>query len=163
MITPKYGLKYFIHRRLAVRLLIGGTLIAAILSMVTYLTRYDDIGQAATIHALNGIERLRVRVRAIGEEPGHTLASAIQSALDEEPKYRIISRYGHFVYARFYTPDGETLAHRTIAGGPEPTQLEDFLQQSPLQYPALDDPWREATQIGERPYIHLVIAIADSA
>jgi len=163
MITPKYGLKYFIHRKLAVRLLIGGTLIAAILSMVTYLTRYDDIGQAATVHAINGIERFRVRVRAIGEKPGHTLASAIQKALDEEPKYRIISRYGNFVYARFYTPDGETLAHRVIAGGPSPAQLENFLQQSALHFPALDEPWRETTQIGERPYIHLVIAIADSA
>ena len=163
MITPRYGLKYFIHRRLSVRLLIGGTVIAAILSMATYLTRYDDIGQAATIHAINGIERLRVRVRAIGDEPGHTLASAIQKALDEEPKYRIISRYGHFVYARFYTPAGEILAHRAIAGVPEPARLENFLQPSPLQFPALGEPWREATQIGERPYIHLVIAIADSA
>ena len=163
MITPQYGLKYFIHRRLAVRLLIGGTIIATLLSMATYLTRFDDIGQAAIIHAINGIEQLRVRVRSIGAEPGHTLATAIQQALDENPDNRIISRYGHFVFARFYTPDGNTIAHRAIAENPEPEQLENFLQQSKLQFPALDNPWHSATHIGERPYIHLVIAIADGA
>ena len=110
MFTPEYGLKSFVHRTLALRLLIGGSLIAILLSMATYLTRYDNIGEAAIIHAVNSIERLRVRVRAIGAEPGNTPATAIQQALDEVPDYRVISRYGQFVYARFYTPDGATLA-----------------------------------------------------
>ncbi len=143
------------------RLLIGGSLIAILLSMATYLTRYDDIGQAAIIHAVNAIERLRVRVRAIGAEPGNTLATAIQQALDEVPDYRVISRYGHFVYGRFYTPDGKTLAHSSMPGGPEPTQLNNFLEQSSLHFPGLDEPWRDTIQINGRPYIHVAIAIAD--
>ena len=163
MITPQYGLKSFIHRTLAVRLLIGGIIIATILSMATYLTRYDDIGQAAIIHAINGIERLKVRVGSIQDLSGNTLAAAIQKALDEEPDYRVISRYGHFVYARFYTPDSKTLAHGVMAGGPEPAQLENFLQQSSLHFPNLDEPWLEAIHINDRPYIHVVIAIPDSA
>jgi putative nucleotidyltransferase with HDIG domain len=161
MFTPEYGLKSFVHRTLALRLLIGGSLIAILLSMATYLTRYDDIGEAAIIHAVNSIERLRVRVRAIGAEPGNTLATAIQQALDEVPDYRVISRYGQFVYARFYTPDGEILAHSSLPGGPEPEQLDKFLQQSPLHFPAQDEPWRDTIQIGGRPYIQVVIAIAD--
>jgi len=120
MIAPQYGLTSFIHRKLAMRLLIGGTIIATILGMAAYLTRYDDIGQAAIIHAINGIERLKVRVRSIRTVPGNTLATAIQQALDEEPDYRVISRYGHFVYVRFYTPDSKTLAQSLMEGGPEP-------------------------------------------
>jgi hypothetical protein len=92
MLTPAYGLKSFVHRTLTLRLLIGGSLIAILLGMTTYLTRYDDIGEAAIIHAVNAIERLRVRVRAIGAEPGNTPATAIQQALDEMPDYRVISR-----------------------------------------------------------------------
>lgn len=163
MITPQYGLKSFIHRTLAVRLLIGGIIIATILSMVTYLTRYDDIGQAAIIHAINGIERLKVRVRSIQDQSAITLAKAIQQALHEEPDYLVISRYGRYVYARFYTPDSKILAHGVMAGGPEPSQLESYLQQSSLHFPNLDEPWREAIHISDRPYIHVVIAIPDSA
>ena len=107
MTTAQYGLKYFIHRRLAVRLLIGGTLIATLLGMATYLTRYDDIGQTAIFHAINGIERLRLRVSEIVEESGDSIAAAIQQGLDENSGDRIISRYGQFVSARFYT-------HRTV-------------------------------------------------
>jgi putative nucleotidyltransferase with HDIG domain len=161
MLTPAYGLKSFVHRTLALRLLIGGGLIAILLSMATYLTRYDDIGEAAIIHAVNSIERLRVRVRAIGAEPGNTPATAIQQALDEVPDYRVISRYGQFVYARFYTPDGATLAHSSLPGGPEPTLLDNFLQQSSLRFPNLDEPWHDTIQIGGRPYIQVAIAIAD--
>ena len=161
MFTPEYGLKSFVHRTLALRLLIGGSLIAILLSMATYLNRYDDIGQAAIIHAVNSIERLRIRVRAIGAEPGNTLATAIQQALDEVPDYRVISRYGQFVYARFYSPDGTTLAHSSLPGGPEPAQLDKFLQQSSLRFPAQDEPWHDTIQVGERPYIQVAIAIAD--
>ena len=163
MIRPQYGLKSFVHRTLAGRLLIGSIIIATILSMVTYLARYDDIGQAAIIHATNGIEQLKMRVRSIQEISGTTLPNAIQKALDEKPDYRIISRYGHFVYARFYTPDSKTLAHGVVAGGPEPAQLESFLQQSSLHFPDLNTPWREVIHINDRPYIHVVIAIPDSA
>jgi HD-GYP domain-containing protein (c-di-GMP phosphodiesterase class II) len=161
MFTPEYGLKSFVHRTLALRLLIGGSLIAILLSMATYLTRYDDIGQAAIVHAVNSIERLRVRVRAIGAEPGNTPATAIQQALDEVPEYRVISRYGQFVYARFYTPDGATLAHSSLPGGPEPAKLDSFLDQSSLRFPALDEPWHDTIQIDERPYIQIAIAVAD--
>jgi len=163
MYTPQYGLKSFVHRTLAMRLLIGGIIIATILGTATYLTRYDDIGQAAIIHAINGIERLKVRVRSIQDKSDNTLAKAIQKALHEEPDYRVISRYGHFVYARFFTSDSKTLAHGIVAGGPEPAQLESFLQQSSLHFPKLDTPWREAIHINDRPYIHVVIAIPDSA
>ncbi len=142
-LAPEYGLKSFVHRTLALRLLIGGSLIAILLGMSTYLTRYDDIGQAAIIHAANSIERLRVRVRTIGAESGNTLATAIQKALDEVPDYRVISGYGEFVYARFYTPDGEILAQSNLPDGPEPVQLDKFLQQSLLRFPAQDEPWRD--------------------
>ena len=161
MASPQYGLKSFVHRTLALRLLIGGSLIAILLSMVTYLTRYDDIGEAAIIHAQNSIERLRVRVRSIAAESGTTPAAVIQQALDEVPDYRVISRYGQFVYARFYTPDGETLAQNSMPDGPEPTLLDNFLQQSTLRFPARDKPWRDTVEIGERPYIQVAIAIVD--
>jgi putative nucleotidyltransferase with HDIG domain len=163
MTAPQYGLKSFIHRALAKRLLIGGIIIATVLSMATYLTRYDDIGQTAIIHAINGIERLKVRVRSIQDGSENTLAKAIQNALDEEPDYRLISRYGHFVYARFYTPESKTLAHAVMASGPERAQLETFLQQSPLHFPTLEEPWHETIRISDQPYIHVVIAIPDSA
>lgn len=160
-LAPEYGLKSFVHRTLALRLLIGGSLIAILLSMTTYLARYDDIGQAAIIHAVNSIERLRVRVRAIAAEPGNTLATAIQQALDEVPDYRVISRYGQFVYARFYTVDGTTLAHSSLPGGPEPAQLDNFLQQSSLRFPAQGEPWHDTIQIDGRPYIQVALAVAD--
>ena len=161
MVSPQYGLKSFVHRTLALRLLIGGSLIAILLSMVTYLTRYDDIGEAAIIHAQNSIERLRVRVQAIAAESGKTPATVIQQALDEVPDYRVISRYGQFVYARFYTPDGATLAQGSMPDAPEPTLLDNFLQQSTLRFPAQDEPWRDTVEIGGRPYIQVAIAIAD--
>jgi len=163
MNTAQYGLKYFIHRRLAVRLLIGGTLIATLLGMATYLTRYDDIGQTAIFHAINGIERLRLRVSEIVEESGDSIAAAIQQGLDENSSDRIISRYGQFVLARFYTPDGNILAHRSLPGESESVQLDEFIQQTPSLFPALDEPWHETIHMDERPYIHVVIAIADSA
>lgn len=163
MKTPRYGLKSFIHRKLAVRLLLGGTFIAAVLSIATYLTRYDDIGDTAITHAINSIEQLKVRVRAIRKDTGSTLVTAIQRALDEGPSYRIISPYGHFVYAHFYTPDGNTLADRAIAGETERLRFKNFLQKSQLRFPSLEEPWRERTYIGDRPYIHVVIPITDNA
>ena len=39
--------------------------------------------------------------------------------------------------------------------------FEKFLQQSALQFPALDNPWSESIRINDRPYIHLVLAVAD--
>ena len=160
--TPQYGLKSFVHRRLAVRLLIGGTAIAALLSVVTYLTRFDDIGQAATIHAINGIEQLRVRVRSNASQSDSSLAKIVQQALDEEPEYQVISSYGTFVYARFYTPDSNILAQRSLADGPEATPLGNFINRSELNFPDLGDPKHESIRLGERPYIHVVVAIADS-
>lgn len=161
MMTPHYGLKAFVHRTLTVRLLLGGAIIAAILSTVTYLTRYDDIGDAAIINALNSIEELRLRVRKHLDIPGNTLAMAIQQGLDEGPEHHLVSRHGHFVFARFYSPDSKTLAQSVADDAREPARLEDFIQQSTLQFPQLGEPWREAVTIGERPYIHVVIAIAN--
>jgi putative nucleotidyltransferase with HDIG domain len=163
MAGSKYELKSFVRRTLAVRLLIGCAGIATVFGMATYLTRYDIIGQDAIFHAINGVERLRARVRVIGNEPDITLAGAIQRALDEEPDHRVVSRHGRFVFARFYTPDGAALAQRAEPNGLVPAQLDGFLSRSALHFPALDEPWKASTDIGGRPYIHVVLAIPNRA
>jgi len=161
MPAKQYGLKSVIHRTLARRLLLGGIFIAAVFSTTTYLARFDDIGEAAIVHAINGVEQLRVRVRSIEETAGTALAKAIQQALVEEPDYRVVSRFGHFSYARFYTPDGQTLAQAATDSSADTAPFENLLQQSSLQFPALDHPWSESIRINDRPYIRLVLAVAD--
>ncbi len=163
MKTHQYGLKSFIHRKLIVRLFLGGTLISVIIGMTIYITRYDYIGDAAIAHAINGIEQLKLRVRIIRQETGSTLMAATQQALDEGPSYRVISPYGQFVYAHFYTPDGNTLAKRAISEEKKEILFENFLQQSQLRFPGFEEPWRKSIDIGGRPYIHVVIPITDSA
>jgi len=161
MAESRYGLRTFVRRTLAVRLLIGCIVIATAFGAAAYLTRYDVIGQDAIIHAINGVERLKARVRVLGAEPGMTLAAATQRALDENPEQQVVSRHGRFVFARFLAPDGAILAQRLLPGGPEPGQLESFLRQSPPRFPALDEPRSAATEIGGRPYIHVMLAIPD--
>ena len=162
MKTHQYGLKSFIHRKLIGRLLLGGTLIAVILGTTIYFTRHDYVGDAAITHAINSIEQLKLRVRLIRQETGGTLTAATQQALDEGPSYRVISPYGHFVYGHFYTPDGNTLAERAIAEQTKQIQFKNFLQASQLHFPELDETWRNRIDIDGRPYIHVVIPIADS-
>jgi len=161
MPPSQFGLKSVVHRTLARRLLLGGIIIAAVFSATTYLARFDDIGEAAIVHAINGVERLRVRVNSITENSGKTLAEAIQLALVEDPDYQVISRFGYFTYARFYTPDGNSLAQAAMDRKADTAPFEKFLQQSALQFPALDNPWSESIRINDRPYIHLVLAVAD--
>jgi len=161
MAHTHYGLNSFVHRTLAIRLLIGCTVIATMFGMATYLTRYDAMGEDAVTHAINAIERLKARVRSISSEPGATLPAAIQRALDEMPDYRVVSRHGHFVYARFYTPQGATLAQHAEAGGLEPAQIKTFHQESPLRFPTLDEPWSAAVDINGRPYLHIAMAVPD--
>jgi HD-GYP domain-containing protein (c-di-GMP phosphodiesterase class II) len=157
----QYGLKAFVHRALALRLLIGCVGIAALFGAGAYLTRYNVIGQDVVTHANNATERLRARVRVIAQEPGTALEAAIQRALDEEPDYRVFSRHGQFVFARFYAADGSILGQRLEAGGPQPGQIETFLEQSPLRFPAADEPWSETVDIGGRPHIHVALAVPD--
>ena len=161
MAGSQYGLKAFVHRALAVRLLIGCVAIAALFGAGAYLTRYDVIGQDAVSHAINGVERLKARVRVIVQEPGTTLEAAIRRALDEEPDYRLVSRHGRFVFTRFYSPGGTILAQRAEAGAPPPAQLEAFLAQAPPRFPAADEPWSATADIGGRPHIHVALAIFD--
>ena len=162
MDTQSYGLKSFIHRKLAVRLLLGGLLIASVLSAATYFARYEHIGEAASIHAINAIEQLKVRIRNIKKEPGITLSTATQQALNEDPDYRVTSKYGHFVYARFYTPDRTPIAERAYVDESHSFKLEDFMQQSQLYLPKMGQPWNKKIDIGDQSYIHVVIPIANS-
>jgi HD-GYP domain-containing protein (c-di-GMP phosphodiesterase class II) len=157
----QYGLKAFVHRALALRLLTGCVAIAVLFGASAYLTRYDVIGQDAVIHAINGVERLKARVRAIMPEPGTTLDEAIQRALDEEPAHPLVSRHGQFVFARFHAPDGTILAQRAEAGAPPPAQLAAFLARSPPRFPAADEPWSATADIGGRPHIHVALAVRD--
>ena len=161
MAESRYGLNSFVHRTLAIRLLIGCTVIATVFGMATYLTRYDAMGEDAITHAINAIERLKARVRNISGEPGTTLATAMQRALDEKPDHRVVSRHGHFVFARFYTPEGATLAQHAEPGGLVPEQIKAFQQESPLRFPKLDEPWSAAVDIGGRPYLHVAMAVSD--
>jgi putative nucleotidyltransferase with HDIG domain len=161
MAESRYGLNSFVHRTLAVRLLIGCTVIAIVFGTATYLTRYDAMSVDAITHAINGIERLKARARSIGSEPGTTLTTAMQRALDEKPDHRVVSRHGHFVFARFYTPEGATLAQHAEPDGLEPVQIETFQRTSPLRFPALDEPWSAAVDIGGRPYLHVAMAVPD--
>jgi len=161
MAESRYGLNSFVHRTLAIRLLIGCTVIATVFGMATYLTRYDAMGEDAITHAINAIERLKARVRNISGEPGTTLATAMQRALDEKPDHRVVSRHGHFVFARFYTPEGATLAQHAEPGGLVPEQIKAFQQESPLRFPTLDEPWSAAVDIGGRPYLHVAMAVSD--
>jgi HD-GYP domain-containing protein (c-di-GMP phosphodiesterase class II) len=158
--APQYGLNYFVRRVLAVRLLIGSVTIAALLGIGTYLTRYDIIGQDAITHAINGVAQLKARVRVI-QQPGMTVVAAIQRALDEEPEHRVVSRHGKFVLARFYAPDGAILAQRTESSGVKTAQLEAFLRQSRLRFPAPNEPWSATADIGGQPYVHAVVAVLD--
>ena len=148
------------HRTLVVRLLVGCIGIATIFGTAAYLTRYDDIGEEAVIHAINGVERMRTRVRAMVTEPGVTLAAAIQSALEEAPDRRVVSRYGQFVFARFYSPDGAPLARHAQPDAPPPALLEAFVRDTPKRFPALDEPWSGDVEIDQRTYIHVVMAVA---
>lgn len=157
----QYGLGSFVRRTLAMRLLIACAGIATVFGAATYLARYDIIGQDAVMHGINGVEQLRARVRVIAEEPGVTLAAAIQRALDQEADRALMSRHGEFTYARFYGPDGAILAQRAFPGAPAPALLDAYLQQAGMQLPALDAPWNAATDIAGRPYIHVVLAIPD--
>ena len=161
MTESRYGLNSFVHRTLAIRLLIGCSVIAIVFGMATYLTRYDAMSEDAITHAINAIERLKARVRSISSEPGATLPAAIQRALDEKPDYRVVSRHGHFVFARFYTLEGATLAQHAEPGRLELEQIKTFQQASPLRFPTLDEPWSVAVAIGGRPYLHVVLAIPD--
>jgi len=161
MTESRYGLNSFVHRTLAIRLLIGCSVIAIVFGMATYLTRYDAMGEDAITHAINAIERLKARVRSISSEPGTTLATAMQHALDEKPDHRVVSRYGSFVFARFYTKEGATLAQHAEPGELEPAQIETFKIASPLRFPTVDEPWSAALDIGGRPYIQIAMAIPD--
>jgi len=161
MAGPQYGLKAFVHRALALRLLIGCVGIAGLFGAGAYLTRFDIIGEDAVTHAINGVERLRARVRVLVEEPASTTAAAVQRALDDGPDHRVESRHGRFVFVRFYAADGTIFAQHAGAGGPAPAQLEAFLKQSPLRFPAADEPLRATVDIGGRPLIDVVLAIPD--
>jgi hypothetical protein len=116
------------------RLLLACAGIATVFGTATYLARYDIIGQDAVVHGINVVEQLRARVRLIADEPGVTLAAAIQRALDQGSDRRLLSRHGGFTFARFYTPDGATLAQRAFPGAPPPALLEAYLRQAGMQY-----------------------------
>ena len=163
MSTHRYGLRSFVHRTLARRLLAGGIIVATLFSMITYFSRYDDIGEAAIVHAINGIEQIRLRVGSIQRQSGVSRLEALQKALDEEPEYRTVSRYGRFVSSRFYTPEGEILAKWTEDGQPDSVRLKNFAPESAMQYPDPGMTWRESTSIEDWPYIHVVIPIVDSS
>jgi HD-GYP domain-containing protein (c-di-GMP phosphodiesterase class II) len=161
MADSQYGLKSFVRRTLTLRLAIGCAVIAAVFATATYLTRYDAIGLDAITHAINGVERLKARVRVMAGEPGATLSTAIQRALDEIPDHRVVSRHGYFVAARFYTPDGMSLAQRIEPDAPASAQIDAFLRQTPRHFPALDTPWNEPVDIGGRAHLHVVLAVPD--
>jgi len=159
MAGTRYGLKSFVQRTLAIRLLLGCGLIAAVFASATYFTRYDMIGRDAVIHALNGVDRLKARVRAITASTDVDLADATQRALDEEPDHRIVSSHGRFVFARFYRPDGAVLAQRAEPDGLQPAQLEAYLGRSTRRFPPPDTPRSDAVEAGGRPHLHVVLAI----
>ena len=161
MSNIRHGLKSQVHRWLVARLVFGAAAIALLLSLVTYATRYDDIGEAAIVHATNGVEELKLRVERILDETGLDLEQAVQQALDEGPGYRMVSPHGDFVFTRFYTRDSKILGREVTADAPSGQQLEAYLEQASLQFPDLLAPRHEAVTIDGRAYIHVSMAIAD--
>jgi len=160
--VKSHELKTFVYRVLIWRLLLASIGIAVVLGLVTFSTRYNDIGAEVAQGAINGLEQLTVQIDDIlDENPEMDLITATGLAFNTEPRYRLQHRHGHFVLARFYDGTGKTMLQwlrPEQANGPV---VQRFIDNEKNRFPVIDTFWHEKIQFGEHHYVQLVMAFTD--
>lgn len=163
MAQQQYALKTFVHRVLALRLLVAGLIVAAAFGAISYARGYERIADVVVLTAHNGIERIRIATRQLIETSTLDLPTALQRALDVDSEQRPDRRHGEFVYARFYDPRGGQLAERTRPVDADAATLRRSISELAQQFPAADGVWQETVDIAGHPHVHLVMPVLDRA
>jgi HD-GYP domain-containing protein (c-di-GMP phosphodiesterase class II) len=157
----EYQLKTFVHRVLALRLLVAGLIVAVAFGAIAYARGYERIGEAVVLTARNGIERIRIDVRQLLENTNLELRVAIQQVLDTQPDHPPDRRNGQFVIVRFYDPHGAALAEHVVPIGTDAATLTHILETGSKQFPTDDKLWQQRIEIAGHPYIHMVMPVMD--
>lgn len=158
MSEKKHKLQNYVYRVLARRLILATLLLSAVLAAFVYISQRNQIGDLVVETALNRINILRIMTIEALQEPGTEPEAAFQNALHSLQSANLQQEHGQFVYARFFTPQGQQFAERSLH---QTTGIQQQINQhlgTWKSYPNLL-PSHRAIRIENRPYIHLVAPI----
>lgn len=149
-------LNLFIYRTLTLRLALATLLLAAVLAAGLFVAQRNKVADLVVETALNRISMLRGQTLQLLEQQETEPTVAFQAALHAIQSANLQQQLGKFIYARFYTSEGQIFAE-SITPETDRKSLSALLE-TPQRYPHTT-PWHRAIWIDNSPHIQVVAAI----
>jgi len=158
-----------IHRILAVRLLITGSIVSIVLGLAVILIERNKVGEVVLDRALQSAIHFNVQVDYLLDIPGlpdregiqHELESFISQNKKTSKSYH--STMSHFVFTRIFEPDSKMVAKYVDDNYADIASVRTYMESTDLWFPRDNEDWFEVVRINTAPYVKVNVPLNNSS
>lgn len=149
------------HRKLIVRLIIFGLIIALLGGFAAWMKERHRVGEAIVTRALTGAAAFNIYIANLISAPEWPDKKAIQNALDQFTSRRLDNPNGVFVSLRVYDEHNGIIAGLSMNDYDNINAVKGYLKDLPLTFPKAEDKRVDVFWLEENPYIRIALPLTD--